>query len=352
MSNIIYPLCIIACHGGPADHFATFVEILPSKHHIAIHASGPALKKFQDRNIPVQYPFSLDGLSPEQENRLAQEIADKCSHAKVVISDLGHTFCIKVQRALAEKSLTRIAYYDNPESFVPGGYSATAAKVMIASDKILFANANLANVPIYQAPGVEVDFGNREKIGLGYYPSTQAESIKHQRKTSQAKIRAEFFKKHGLIDSGQKIWVYFGGNNEEYFEKAFPAFLDIISDSSAIVVLQQHPGAKKQNLDAAQIKNNKVIISKISSDDAQIIADLALYYQTSMAAQFALAGIPTAQIGHKSYSDILVKNKLCPSISCETDLAKLPEEPVKTENLNDQLGIQNNWLEILENIIN
>ena len=44
-------ICIIASHGGSADHFATFIEELSKEKDekdICIFASGPALKKFQE----------------------------------------------------------------------------------------------------------------------------------------------------------------------------------------------------------------------------------------------------------------------------------------------------------------
>ena len=42
-------VCFIACHGGPADHFATFAEDLVKKGHtVHVFAAGPALKKFEE----------------------------------------------------------------------------------------------------------------------------------------------------------------------------------------------------------------------------------------------------------------------------------------------------------------
>ena len=44
-------VCFIACHGGPADHFATYAEALTKQgYDVQIHATGPALKKLQERN--------------------------------------------------------------------------------------------------------------------------------------------------------------------------------------------------------------------------------------------------------------------------------------------------------------
>ena len=93
-------VCLIVCHGGPADHFATFTENLSKDvEAIEIYASGPALKKLQERGISVKVPFSLDKISPEEEDALAEQIAKTCSEAKAVITDVGHTFDIKVHKA-------------------------------------------------------------------------------------------------------------------------------------------------------------------------------------------------------------------------------------------------------------
>lgn len=128
-------VCLIACHGGPADHFATFAESLSqSAETIEVYATGPALKKFQERGIEVKVPFFIDKISPEEEDVLAEQIAKSCSTASVIITDVGHAFDIKIQKALARQAthVPRFAYYDNPESYVPGGYSAVATEVMLA----------------------------------------------------------------------------------------------------------------------------------------------------------------------------------------------------------------------------
>ncbi len=369
-------VCLIACHGGPADHFATFAEALSQDIATQIYATGPALKKFEEHGIQVQIPFSLDHISPEEEDSLAEQIADSCSNASVVITDMGHPFDIKVQKALARRAVhvTRLAYYDNPEAYVPGGYSAVAAEVMQVAQGVLFANANLAQEEIYQAPGVKVDFGSRKKIAVGYYPAHQAEKIAKRRKQEQSSLRQALFQKNNLEDTGQNILVYFGGNNEEYYSKTFPAFLSILEEaieqkdcSDLVIVLQQHPGAKKQNLDRNLLEDwlskqknphaPKVIISDFNSDIAQIVADGALYYQTSMGPQFVLAGIPTLQIGHETYEDILVKNRLCPSITSADQwnqvidsLDQLNQE-VPQEVILKGLGIKTDWLQILEKAI-
>jgi hypothetical protein len=297
---------------------------------------------------------------------------------KVIITDVGHVFDITLQKTLGNhvpKAL-RLAYYDNPESYVPGGYSAVAAKVMMAAQGVLFANGNLSKTPIYQAPSEEIPLTPERRIGIGYYPVSQAENIAKRRTVDQAQIRAQLFAKHSLPDRGQKVLVYAGGNNDEYFSKALPAFLQFIDEASKsqdlsnfIVLLQQHPGAKEKNLDVNLIKQwlepqiqariPRILISEMSSDEAQVVSDAMLYYQTSMGPQFVLAGIPTLQVGHNTYEDILVKNRLCSSVtdssgfvSALAHLQEKVEEESRHETIYEGLGITPHWANQLEDAIN
>lgn len=298
LSASVTIVCLVACHAGPAEHFAAFAEHLSRDiGRVEVYASGPALQKFQEHGIEVNVPFSIENVSPEEEVVLAEQIATACSTASIVITDVGHAFDIPIQKALGRRAahVLRFAYYDNPESYVPGGYSAVAAKVMLAADGVLFANSHLAEASIFQEVGQEIDLTGKKKIGIGYYPLQGAENIAHQRVTRQFFKRQDLLLKHQVVDTGQKIFVYFGGNNEEYFLKAFPAFLSLLeggmerSDLSNIVILiQQHPGAKRKNLDgnraAAWIAQHskiahapKMIVSDLSSDDALIVADGVFY---------------------------------------------------------------------------
>jgi len=363
-------VCFVACHGGPADHFATFAEALVEKGYtVQIHATGSALNKLKDREIT---PFSLD------EKDAAIAVAKRCAEAAVVITDVGHAFDIPLQKALADyaPNAVRFAYYDNPEPYVPGGYSAVAAKVMTAAQRVLFANANLVKTPIYEAPGQEVLLATEKRIGLGYYPISQAEKIAKRRASDHKQIRTQLFSKYSLQDQGEKVLVYAGGNNDEYFSKAFPAFLQFLGEaakktdlSNFVVVLQQHPGAKEKNLDttlALQWLDQqgqktgvpRFFISELNSDDAQVVADGMLYYQTSMGPQFVLAGIPTIQVGHNIYEDILVKNALC-SVAIDaneflhavTHLQRDVEVESGYEAIKQGLGISSDWADRLEQAI-
>ena len=100
----------------------------------------------------------------------------------------------------------------------------------------------------------------------------------------------------------------------------------------------------------------KVILSDFSSDHAQVLADAALYYQTSMGPQFVLEGIPTIQIGHETYEDILVKNGFATSVTNAKGFAQFVEkleeiDQVSKKDLLKSLGVKENWADRLENII-
>lgn len=358
-------LGMIACHLGTAEGFAQFAHDLPSDQKISVFSAKEVQNKFEDQGVKST-SFSFKDLSEDDQNKLADSIAEDCASCSSVITGVGDLFYLKIQEALARKAphVKRMAYYDNPESYVPGGYSEVAFRVMLAAHIVLFANTNLSDEPIYKEKErhVEIDFGSIKKVGLGYYPIERAEKIADLRKAA-------------LTDSTQKIVVYFGGNNSDYFEKAFPAFIDRLTEaleqsdlSDFHFILHQHPGAKKENRDANMLldwvsqhgaKENapKLTISNFSPEEAQVVAQIALYYQTSMAAQFVLAGIPTAQIGHKPYLDLLVRNDLINSITnCDQFVETLnrlihEREKIDQKVIFKALGIQRDWLRRLLNEI-
>lgn len=358
----------IVCHAGPAGHFSAFTESLLQKgYKVQIYASGPALNQFKDCHVVSSFS--------NFEERTAIELAERCKNSDVVITDVGHPFAIAMQKACASRApnVLRLAYYDNPEEYVPGGYSRTAEQVMKAAHRVLFANANLASA----VPSEALPLDPKKKIGIGFYPITQVEEIARRRAVEQVKIRGEFFSRYGgLDDRGQKIFVYAGGNNDEYFSEAFPAFLHLLAAASkkrdlsnTIMVLQQHPGAKERNIDGmlAQkwidqmekegAKAPRFVFSHLNSADAQVVADAMLYYQTSMAPGFVLAGIPTIQVGHKPFRDILVKQDLC-FVATNTDgllnsliRSQEPKESESGQSVRKGLGIETAWADRLERAI-
>jgi len=329
---------MIACHGASADHFSVFAQkLLDEGYQVSIYASEHAVKKFQDRNIPITMAFYIA-------DDPASAIAEEC-YGLIVLTDVGSPYDITLQKALSGRAALHMAYYDNPEPYVPGGYSQVAYEVMELAQKVLFANANLE-----MSEGLSIPFEKR--IGIGYYPIAQAEKISKRRVEDGKQLRRRWFEQQGMEDQGQKLLVYFGGNNEEYFAKAFPAFIQFLAQElpGYIFILQQHPAAKGK-----QQYSPKLILSDWSTDDIQVIADGALYYQTSMGPQLALAGIPIVQVGHQTYEDVMVRSGICPSVTSPEEflgvIAKL-EAATEKESIYQSIGFHEGWLERLKSVIN
>lgn len=209
----------------------------------------------------------------------------KCAGATIILTDLGHKFDIALNEVFKQElpDIKRYVYYDNPEAYVPGGYSETAAKVMSHASKVIFSNQNLAKEPIFDAPKHEYCLPQEKRIGLGYYPVEHAAKLRLDREEKQSTLRKKVFEDLGIEDEAQKILVYFGGNNKEYFEKAFPAFLQFLNEASLnnmLILLQQYPSAKDENCDGKFLNCEKekyskalknISISNFSSAEAQIL---------------------------------------------------------------------------------
>jgi hypothetical protein len=334
----------IVCDGGPAVHFAAFATTLFTKHQvkIGIYATGPALIKMQDLHLPQSIqllPFIIEDINSKQQEELAVQLINSClkQGAQTIITDIGNKFDAVLHTASSKLNLSadtvRVwCYYDNPEPYVPGGYSIKSEETIKASKHILFANLNLAkdNSNIYSLPQKKIDLSNKTIQGIGYYPVTETEKLVQQRRFERDALRAS-----NDWSNIKHLSVYFGGNNDAYFDEAFPTFLSSLSQlnqssvENMIFLLHQHPAAKKENRDGLLLqewllKNSHIQISISTlktSDQAQIVADIALYYQTSMAPQFILLGLPTIQIGHEIYHDILVKYNLCYTATNASQLA-------------------------------
>jgi hypothetical protein len=331
-------VCFIVCDGGPAAHFAAFAThlLVPNGLQIKIYAAGPALAKLKDSHLPddIQlFPFTIDESNREQQKKVAAQLIDDClkQGARTIITDIGNKFDAVLQ-AVPTGMIRSWCYYDNPEAYVPGGYSIKTEETIQASRYILFANMNLAKVDsnIYSLPEKKIDLIDKTVRGIGYYPVTEVEKLLQQREIESDVLRTE-----NSWTNIKHLFVYFGGNNDAYFDQAFPAFLSSLSQvnkhliQDILFLVHQHPAAKKQNRDGLLLqeflsKNNhiQIAISTLkNSDQAQIVADGALYYQTSMAPQFALLGLPTMQVGHEIYQDVLVKHQLCHTATNTTELA-------------------------------
>ncbi len=253
----------------------------------------------------------------------------------VLLTDLGSSFTVSLQKTFNESNpqVKRLVYYDNPESYVPGGYSDIANKTMQLADRVLFCNANLACNPIYINEKEESSIPFEKRYGIGYYPINRIKKIRESRLKEQQtnSMRKKFFDEYRIQGENKKILVYFGGNNEEYYQAAFPAFQNFLIESTKrmdlshlVFVIHQHPAAKNNNRDwniikgwVEEIKENSkaptLVLSHWDSNQMQQILDCALYWQTSMAAQFLFH--PRVQVGDKTYKDVLIENGLAHSVT-------------------------------------
>ncbi len=376
-------VCFIVCDSGPANHFSEFAKNLLAEGNlrIDIYASELALTKFQDLNLLDGirlFHFILDGLSHEEEQKLAIEILDSClmNGVQTIIADIANKFDVKLQEAfnkhdIASHNIRFWCYYDNPDDYVPGGYSIRSEKMIKLSQNILFANMNLikSDSKIFSLPNMMIDLDDKNIRGIGYYPIHTADKLQKRREIERERLRI----KYGWKNINY-ILIYFGGNNKTYYEQAFPTFLSSLSQidqnllKNILFLIHQHPAAKIQNHDGLlfqqwSLENPQIQIalSQLTSDEAQVVADGVLYYQTSMAPQFALIGLPIIQIGHEIYEDILVKHNLCKTATNSIELlnglkilkekSHLFNEIQQKQLIYDAIGYRSNWSQNLRNII-
>lgn len=383
-------LTAIYCHGNSAEHGAVFLDQLRKENYqFQVLAAPAAVQKFQDKQIPFVEFAEQAGNSCQK--KLAEALAAKCANSKVVLVDVGHPITQQVLEILKEQfpHITRAAYYDNPEAYVHGRWSEQAAKTMALAHRVLFSNANLAKESIFREVGQEFPLDYRKRFGTGYHPVQDAEWVETRRKVERESLRMQVFD-HGdlfshqkLEDTGQKLFVYFGANNDDYFHQAFPAFLDYLDQtleqgadfSNTVILMHQHPGVKFSakrdfSLDLLGLKEwlhhrvdnpkiPKFILSQLSFEDAQVAADGILYYQTSAAPKFILAGIPTARVAHpeERYHDMVVSSWLGPDVRAGRLLKNFLQNPeafkatCNKEEMKEKLGIRSDWFEIFKEAI-
>lgn len=339
VSLVATTICLISSHPGPAEHFAHFVPVLQEAgYKVEVYASGAALAKLSQ----------VGGVRPFEREAGAAPLVERCQGAAAVITDVGDLFALEVQQGLKERfpEIRRIAYYDNPEAWVAGGYSETAAKVMIASDRVFYANRWLAHIP--------------SQTGIGFYPVEKAEEIQKKRAGEKEALRAKIFTHYGIEDKGQKIVVYIGGANDEYFLSAFPTFLSCLAEidpaPESLFLLQQHPRAREKNSDRIQLeewvkergaKGPRFFVSELSTDEAVTASDQIAYHQTSMAPLLVLAGIPIIQVGGDSAPDLLSFCQTSDRANSARELAAAlshPTEPsLAKESVEQGVGYTPEW---------
>ncbi|CAF1241931.1 unnamed protein product [Rotaria sordida] len=376
-------VCFIVCDSGPATHFAEFAKNLlaTGKLRIDIYASELAVTKFQDLLLLDGIRlinFMLDGLKCEEKQNLAVDLINNCvnQRAQTIIVDIANKFNIKLQVAFNKLDRTSCnirfwCYYDNPEEYVHGDYSIRSGEMIKLSQNILFANMNLINrdSKIFSLPDIQINLNNKTIQGIGYYPIEIAEKLYQRREFERNKLREKYH-----WNNIKYLFIYFGGNNQIYYEQAFPIFLSFLSCidnklcKDILFIIHQHPAAKIENRDGLLFlkwlltnRSIQVTLSSLTSDEAQIIADGILYYQTSMAPQFALIGLPIMQVSHKIYEDVLVKHNLCEIATNSIEFMnglKILKEKIQSSNsmqqkqlIYDAIGYRFDCFQNLQNII-
>ncbi len=353
----ISQICFLACHPASTP-FVQEAQSWCNNNSIQseVYARDTAYERLQGKvqelkSFAQSYSTeTLDKLGDRVLHEAAVEVAYSISKKfQAVICDVGSPFTSRVFEILSEKSpeIVRISFYDNPERYVPGGYSETAKKTLEKSHLILFANKNLSEGQILSTPNTEIELDTIERAGIGFSTlPQQIKTIKEGREEEKRTLlRKEILDQHNIEDKGQKIAVYYGGANSEYYEKAFPAFLTIIeglsneSNSKAfeyVFIIQQHPRAKSEGIDAKKVeemlmkyssenegkKIPHIVISQTDFNSATKVADLALYYQTGSNTLFPACGIPTVQVGHETFKDILTSNEYIPSATSASEFVK------------------------------
>ncbi|MCH9610791.1 MAG: hypothetical protein S4CHLAM81_00860 [Chlamydiales bacterium] len=193
---------------------------------------------------------------------------------------------------------------------------------MSLTPNVLIANAEIAT---------------KEKMGIGYYPIGESRKLNGARQDDGARLRAEYFHHIGKKDEGQKLCLYLGGNNSDFYENAFPAFCEMVPNKSQLhFVVQPHPSSKELKLP------EHVRLSDWNTMQMLTIADLVLYHQTSMAPLIAFAGIPLIQVADKIYLDMLTRSGVA-FASSSSELLQEIEECKKRLYQPSLVGFRQDW---------
>lgn len=307
----------------------------------------------------------------EKEKTISKVFFDKVGKGPgVVITDVGSDKMVDFYLLLKERrpDIVRIAYYDNPEPFVEGGYSANVAKIVPQADAIFFANYNFAKDPVFSSFNMDLKT-DATRFGIGYYPMAKIEalSLKRESKEIRAKLREQFIQNHSIAN-GSFLPFYFGGANETYYKEAFPLFLKFLNELAEreekkvpwTVVIQKHPRSGTFEEDVI-VKWKKtahrfipnITISKVPFDDALVIADLIWYFQTSASGMFPQMEIPAIQVGNSAYKELLVKAGVIPKAeNCQAFIKEthnaqnslvVKEAYLKKSKVNELYGIEPDW---------
>lgn len=295
-------VCFLACHPGARAQMADIYE------HLKI------------KNISCRFVLVEESLRGDV-YPLVEELDQGVSQ---LVADVGTPISAQVFQELSRRgsSVFKVAYYDNPESFVPGGYSSIAATVIESADAVVFASLLLQGQVLYDGMRCELDLSAKRIHYLGYFPFCRFDFYRSLRSEScREQLRKAFFLQSEIEDKGQRFLLYLGGANKVYEQETLIHLCHLLRETHSsfgldqtIVLLQRHPRASDLDLHLfqdLQLEGLPVAISPFDFASSLAIADVIGYYQTSTCLYFPLLGIPAAQIGSQCYSDLLVRNKLC-----------------------------------------
>lgn len=320
-----------------AEHFSHFEKVLKLQRvPVQIAARSFGLEALQRLNIAAAKAETLEA------------VLALCRGVTHVIADVGYRLNCKVFDALRSRypGIKRYIYYDNPNTYVAGGYSVKLGKIAHLADGVLFANAGLVQKDIYISlePPIHLEASNR--IPLGFYDEELCREIFHARRLVKSSVRSKLFDLLKIKDFNQKILIFFGNRNYPGIDSSLKNFLFFLDEVSArrnlakyIILIQQHPTAavkcgESEILEKWQgrQKNPPVLVrfSPLSKKEALTVADVALFNQTSLTMTFALADIPAVQVGPSATRDFLVEAKVIPTLTSVDQWQSLI-----VQNLND-----------------
>jgi hypothetical protein len=333
----------ITLHSLPAEHFVSFEQVLQDYSVPSYTIFGDVAKSALKGKAPF---YDLDLLDKTNMEGFAEEIAKVCECAQTIFVAIGHEssgYILKAIQDMYGDSKRVIVYYDNPESFVPGGYSVVAQSAIALGrpKEILFANKNLAFDEVEVCKGLD----GIKRVGLGFYSMEQIEMLRMMRADR---------KKEG------RVFIYLGGSetNTEYMDKAFPAFLDMIQKMSfekvpTTILFRGHP--RSSGLDFAQlqaISKPGLTVQTAPKDllTSLSLADYAFYYQTSLSPLLVLGGVNPIQVGHEVYHETLVDRGIIPVATTFEEVERIVGGPFflpSDEVVYDAIGYDPKWQETL-----
>lgn len=350
-------VCFLACHPNGGNHLSDYYTSLSQGYSAAFIGVDKGFETAERKKIsPIKRLDTekpLSEMSNEEQKKLARSTAKKVIQvATHLIADVGSPFTKYVFKELKalESKVIKMAYHDNHEPFVPGGYTELAIQTFAHADHAVYANKTMAE-----------DNG----FGIGYFDFSKVDTYRLFRSTQiQATKRKNLFNSFGIADKGQKLMVYLGGANKVYSEQAFPAFAKLLRESAekgvldhAVVMLQRHPRASNEDKEAFEALQKDFpkltfAVSPLDFDSSLAVADLVCYYQTSASLFLPLAGIPAFQVGHEPFDDTPYRHGLLKFASTvenlQGELESATERNVmptaaRLKELYELMGVDKNW---------